>query len=53
VGAPTWAKGLAQWLWIIASKPEVRGNYHWTDAGVAFWYDFAIAIHELVLEKGC
>jgi dTDP-4-dehydrorhamnose reductase len=52
VGTPTWAKGLAQWLWIIASKPEVRGTYHWTDAGVASWYDFAIAIQELGLEKG-
>jgi dTDP-4-dehydrorhamnose reductase len=52
VGTPTWAKGLAQWLWIIAAKPEVMGTYHWTDAGVASWYDFAIAIQELGLEKG-
>ena len=51
-GSPTWAKGLAQWLWIIATKPEVTGTYHWTDAGVASWYDFAIAIQELGLEKG-
>jgi dTDP-4-dehydrorhamnose reductase len=52
VGTPTWAKGLAQWLWIIADKPEVTGVYHWTDAGVASWYDFAIAIQELGVEKG-
>ena len=26
--------------------------YHWTDAGVASWYDFAVAIQELALEKG-
>jgi dTDP-4-dehydrorhamnose reductase len=52
VGTPTWAKGLAQWLWIIATKPEVTGTYHWTDAGVASWYDFALAIQELGLEKG-
>lgn len=52
VGTPTWAKGLAQWLWIIAGKPEVSGTYHWTDAGVASWYDFAIAIQELGIEKG-
>lgn len=51
-GTPTWAKGLAQWLWIIAGKSEVTGTYHWTDAGVASWYDFAIAIQELGLEKG-
>ena len=52
VGTPTWAKGLAQWIWLIAGKPEVVGTYHWTDAGVASWYDFAIAIQELGLEKG-
>ena len=52
VGTPTWAKGLAQWLWLIAGKPEVKGTYHWTDAGVASWYDFAIAIQEFGLEKG-
>lgn len=52
VGTPTWAKGLAQWLWAVADKPEVTGTYHWTDAGVASWYDFAIAIQELGIEKG-
>jgi dTDP-4-dehydrorhamnose reductase len=52
VGSPTWAKGLAQWLWVIADKPEVTGTYHWTDAGIASWYDFAIAIQELGIEKG-
>lgn len=52
VSTPTWAKSLAQWLWIIAGKPDVTGTYHWTDAGVASWYDFAIAIQELGLEKG-
>tara|TARA_R110001599_G_scaffold99341_1_gene254703 strand:- start:3117 stop:3977 length:861 start_codon:yes stop_codon:yes gene_type:complete len=52
VGTPTWAKGLAQWLWIMASKSEVTGTYHWTDAGVASWFDFSIAIQELALEKG-
>ncbi|PKG37981.1 dTDP-4-dehydrorhamnose reductase [Psychromonas sp. Urea-02u-13] len=52
VGTPTWAKGLAEWLWAVAKKPEVTGFYHWTDAGIASWYDFAIAIQELGIEKG-
>lgn len=52
VGTPTWAKGLAQWLWAVAEKPEVSGLYHWTDAGIASWYDFAVAIQELGIEKG-
>lgn len=52
VGTPTWAAGLAQWLWALIGKPEVSGVYHWTDAGVASWYDFAVAIQELGIEKG-
>jgi dTDP-4-dehydrorhamnose reductase len=52
VGTPTWAAGLAKWLWAIAEKPEVSGVFHWTDAGVASWYDFAVAIQELGIEKG-
>ncbi len=52
VGTPTWAKGLAQWLWAIAAKSEISGTYHWTDNGVASWYDFAVAIQELAVQKG-
>jgi len=52
IGTPTWAKGLAWWLWTIADNAEVTGIYHWTDAGVASWYDFSIAIQELGIEKG-
>lgn len=52
VGTPTWAKGLAQWLWTMADKADVSGIFHWTDAGVASWYDFAVAIQELAVEKG-
>ncbi len=52
IGTPTWARGLAKWLWTIAAKPEITGTYHWTDAGIASWYDFAIAIQELAVEKG-
>lgn len=52
VGTPTWAAGLASWLWAVVNKPDVQGLYHWTDAGVASWYDFAVAIQELGIEKG-
>lgn len=52
IGSPTWAKGLADWLWAIAAKPEVSGIFHWSDAGVASWYDFAVAIQELGCAKG-
>jgi dTDP-4-dehydrorhamnose reductase len=46
VGTPTAARSLAQALWRIAGNPEIRGIHHWTDAGVASWYDFAVAIAE-------
>ena len=52
IGTPTWAKGLAQWLWLVAANTDVKGTFHWTDAGAASWYDFAVAIQELALEKG-
>ena len=46
VGTPTAASTLADVLWRFAAKPELSGVYHWTDAGVASWYDFAVAIRE-------
>jgi len=52
IGSPTWAKGLADWIWAVTLEPNVSGTYHWTDAGVASWYDFAVAIQELALDKG-
>jgi len=52
VGTPTWAKGLAEVIWLSISKGINQGVYHWSDAGVASWYDFSVAIQELALEKG-
>jgi len=46
VGTPTAARGLAETLWQLVAKPEIQGIHHWTDAGVASWYDFAVAIAE-------
>lgn len=46
VGTPTAARSLAEVLWQIAANPQIRGIHHWTDAGVASWYDFAVAIAE-------
>lgn len=52
VGTPTWARSLAEALWAAAQRPELHGILHWTDAGVASWYDFAIAIQEEGLAHG-
>lgn len=49
VGTPTSAHGLATLIWQLAYQPEIRGIHHWTDLGVASWYDFAMAIQEEAL----
>jgi dTDP-4-dehydrorhamnose reductase len=51
IGSPTWARDLAK-ACIYAIKNQVSGVHHWTDNGVASWYDFAVAIQSLALEKG-
>jgi len=51
VGTPTWARGLAGALWRMC-RVQPKGIHHWTDAGVASWYDFAVAIQEEGLACG-
>ncbi len=46
IGTPTHAAGLATALWQFAGESFTTGIYHWSDAGVASWYDFAVAIME-------
>ena len=52
VGTPTWAVSLAQLIWTMAARAQIRGVFHWSDAGVASWYDFAVAIQEEALSLG-
>jgi dTDP-4-dehydrorhamnose reductase len=52
IGTPTWANSLAGTIWAAIAAPEVHGTLHWTDAGVASWYDFAVAIQEEGLACG-
>ena len=51
VGAPTSADSLARCVW-RAAESNVRGILHFTDAGVASWYDFALAIYEEATQLG-
>jgi len=46
IGTPTAADSLAGVLWGLAQRPDISGVHHFTDAGVASWYDFAVAIAE-------
>ena len=50
-GSPTWAHSLAEALW-HALHVKINGTYHWTGAGVASWYDFAVAIAEEATDAG-
>ena len=52
IGAPTWASGLARAIWDLIEAGAPGGIYHWTDLGVASWYDFAVAIQEEALARG-
>jgi len=52
IGTPTCANGLAQAIWRTFELPQMQGLFHWTDAGVASWYDFAIAIQDIGIELG-
>ena len=51
IGTPTSAKTLARALWDLAQSPAT-GILHFTDAGVASWYDFAQAIAEEAFAGG-
>lgn len=51
IGTPTWATSLAEGVWKLALA-GARGVFHYTDSGVASWYDFALAIQEEALAIG-
>ncbi len=51
VGCPTSAVSLAGACRALIAR-RLSGVLHWSDAGVASWYDFAVAIGELAQAKG-
>jgi dTDP-4-dehydrorhamnose reductase len=52
IGCPTATRSLAEVIWSLAARPELGGIFHWSDAGVASWYDFAVAIAEEAASRG-
>lgn len=52
IGSPTWAREIASAIAHFIPKlktdsvSELYGIYHFTNSGVASWYDFAVAIFE-------
>tara|TARA_R110002153_G_scaffold85871_1_gene213836 strand:+ start:129 stop:1049 length:921 start_codon:yes stop_codon:yes gene_type:complete len=51
IGTPTYAQGLAK-ACIASIAQQVTGIHHYTDTGVASWFDFAVAIQNIALELG-
>ena len=51
IGSPTYAKGLAK-VCIASLTDNINGIHHYTDTGVASWFDFAVAIQRMGLELG-
>jgi dTDP-4-dehydrorhamnose reductase len=51
IGSPTYAKGLAV-ACIASLTHHVKGIHHYTDTGVASWFDFAVAIQNIGFELG-
>ena len=52
IGTPTWATSIAGAIWGLIEAKAPGGVYHWTDLGVASWYDFAVAIQDEALVRG-
>lgn len=52
VGTPTSAASLARCVWRLLADNGPSAILHYTDAGVASWYDFAVAIQEEAFAMG-
>lgn len=51
IGSPTSAGDLADALWRLALGDH-SGTFHFTNSGVASWYDFAVAIRDEAIALG-
>ena len=56
IGVPTSTYSLSRFCWKIidslSNSKIIPSLLHWSDAGVASWFDFAFAIGEIGVEKG-
>ncbi|MBQ2497157.1 MAG: dTDP-4-dehydrorhamnose reductase [Prevotella sp.] len=53
IGTPTYARDLAVAIFAAIEKGIVPGIYHFSNEGVASWYDFTLAIHRLADISAC
>ena len=56
IGVPTSTYSLSRFCWkmidSLSNSKIIPSLLHWSDAGVASWFDFAFAIGEIGVEKG-
>ncbi|MEH1842479.1 MAG: dTDP-4-dehydrorhamnose reductase [Nostoc sp.] len=54
IGSPTWAQDIATVIaqMIPQLTLKISGSYHYTNSGIASWYDFAVAIFEEAQQLG-
>ena len=53
VGTPTRAVHLAHAVWRVSERPAVRGILHFTDSGVASWFDVAQVVLTTLQGANC
>ncbi|MDX1491416.1 MAG: dTDP-4-dehydrorhamnose reductase [Pseudohongiellaceae bacterium] len=52
IGTPCSTRSLARFISALLSGDLRGGIHHWTDAGAASWYDFAVAIYHEAMAQG-
>ena len=52
VGSPTSTHSLAAVIFALLLNGDAGGIFHWCDGAEISWYDFALAIQKIGLEKG-
>lgn len=50
-GSPSWAPDIARTIWELVSR-DASGIFHHSDAGIASWHEFAVAIGEEACDLG-
>ena len=53
IGTPTYARDLAQAIFVALEKGIVPGIYHFSNEGVCSWYDFTKSIHRIAGIGNC
>ncbi|BAJ00069.1 dTDP-4-dehydrorhamnose reductase [Shewanella violacea] len=52
ISCPTSASELGLFIWNLSQEENLAPIYHWSDAGTASWYEFALEIQGIALSLG-